>query len=90
MSENFRHHRVSREIIIIEVEAGSPKSARTVKPGKYPADKRQPWTGPPTKRIGKAEALARFLRRVAEQDQIIREYMKPDAAGLAAWLNRTA
>ena len=43
MTENFRHHRVSREIIFVEVPtAGSPKEANCRRPPKYPVDKRQP------------------------------------------------
>ena len=75
MTENFRHHRVSREIIFVEVPtAGSPKSVRTVKPGRYPVDKHQPWK-PATRPPSKAEKLVRFLDRINRQDSEVRAYM---------------
>ena len=38
---------------------------------------------------GKAQRLNEFMRRVIEQEAAVREMLRPDAAELARWLNRT-
>ena len=86
--DDRRHHRVSREIIIVEVPAaGSPKTLREVKPGSYRRNQLEPWR--PARAIPsrprKAERLARFLDAIAEQDRVAREFMKPDAVPMRAW-----
>lgn len=87
----YRHHVATRrEIVFIEVPvAGSPKNARDVKPGRYPHQPREHWTGPP-RRNSKADALRRLIENMRRQDEIAREFMRPDAAGFAAWMNRAA
>jgi hypothetical protein len=79
MTDSFRHHRASREIIIVPVpyEIGSPKHGREVKPGRYPRQDRSPWK--PQRDIpakpNKAEALRRFLERVNRQNEEVRAFM---------------
>jgi hypothetical protein len=83
-----RHHRATPNVIIVLPDAGSPKHARPVKP-RYPQHQpREHWTGPP-KRKSKAEVLREFMRRTPRM-KAARSLMRPDAAGLAAWLNRAA
>ena len=76
-----RHHRATNVVLVI----GSPETVRQTKPPRYPHQRREHWRGPP-RRIGKAEALERLLRHIAENDRRAREMMRPDAAveGLAA------
>ena len=70
MTEQYRHHRVSREIIFVEVPlGGSPKLARTVKPGPYPVDRRGPWrprVKPPSR---KTEGFKRMLDLMRDLDR---------------------
>jgi hypothetical protein len=73
-----RHHHV--QIVFV---GGSPKEGHRTKPGRYPHQPREHWTGPP-KRTGKAEVLRRFLDRIAENDRLAREHMRPDLALLQA------
>ena len=82
MSDTYRHHRAhaggpaDTRIVFIEVPvAGSPKVARTAKPGQYPSNQRQPWR-PATRPPSKAERTARFLNSVARQDADIRRFMQ--------------
>jgi hypothetical protein len=40
-----RHHRASRDaqiVFILPFEVGSPKTAREIKPPRYPSDRREP------------------------------------------------
>jgi hypothetical protein len=77
MAENFRHHRASREIIFVPVPCGgSPEVIRQNKPGRYPHQRPQHWSGPP-KRQSKAEALHQFLRRIAEKEAEVRRMLRP-------------
>jgi hypothetical protein len=97
--DDYRHHRVSREIIFVPVpvevpapvevpEAGSQKIGRIMKP-RYPAqpDRPAPWRPAqhPPRRLNKAERVVEFMRRCAEQEQDLREYMKPNAALFKVW-----
>lgn len=78
-----RHHVARPAVVLILPEAGSPKTVRTVKP-RYPSQTpREHWGGPP-RRISKAEALQRLLRRITEQNEAVREMMRPDLALLKA------
>ena len=85
-----RHHRASNPAVILVLpEGGSPKNARGVKPPRYPSHQREHWTGPP-KRRGKAEVLREFMRRIAENDRVARETMKPDIRLLQGWASGIA
>ncbi len=91
-----RHHRVSREIIIVPVpypvpveapEAGSPELIRQTKPS-YPRQDRLPAWRPaqhPPRRLNKAERVVEFWRRCAEQEEALRDILKPNAAMFKAW-----
>jgi hypothetical protein len=96
MSEAYRHHRASQEIVIVPIaipvpyEIGSNKVLREVKPGPYKHAQREAWRPqrdiPP--RPGKAARLKNWLDAIARQEEAIREFMKPDAALRQAWLAR--
>jgi hypothetical protein len=79
MSDSFRHHRASREIILVPVpyEIGSPKEGRRGKPPAYKRNPREPWK--PQRDIpakpNKVEALRRFLERVNRQNEEVRAFM---------------
>lgn len=94
MSEQFRHHRASRDVQVVLVPipvAGTIRETHRVKPGRYPHDQRQPWrpaTRPP--RPNKAQRVARWLDQCRRQEEIVREFMKPDARLLKAWLGGAA
>lgn len=85
MSNNFRHHVAHPAVIFVLPEAGSPKSARTVKPNQYKHDQREAWR-PRTKPPSEPEKLVRFLDNVHRNDQAARSMLKPAVAGLKAWL----
>jgi hypothetical protein len=82
-----RHHRA--QIILVPVEAGSPKNARTVPPPAFKRNQYEPWR-PATRPPNKAEVLRRFLDAMRRNDEAARSMMKPSASGLAAWMNRAA
>lgn len=86
---NARHHHASRDgpvVVLVPIPVGgSPKSVREMKPN-YPRQERLPHWRPATRPPSKAERLARFLDTMRRQDEIVREFMKPDAALLKAWL----
>jgi hypothetical protein len=92
MDSNFRHHRASRDgpvVVLVPIPVGgSPESIRQTKP-RYPRQDRPPPWRPqraiPTKR-GKAAALQRLIDYFQRQDEIVREFMRPDAAMLKSWL----
>jgi hypothetical protein len=83
MTENFRHHRASREIIFVEVPCGgSPEPLRRGRPPRYPLSQREPWR--PQRAIpakGKAEALKRLLDEFKRQDEIVRGMLTPNPGG---------
>jgi hypothetical protein len=92
MSENFRHHVATRrEIIIVPVpyEIGTVKHTRTVHPPAYRHGQHQPWR-PATRPPNKAQRVARWLDQCKRQEEIVREFMKPDASLLKAWLGGVA
>ena len=77
----YRHHRAhaggpETRIVFVEVPvAGSPKSVKGVKPGSYPHQRREAWR-PRTKPPTKAERTVNFLRRIAEQESAVRDFMQ--------------
>ena len=81
MSDTYRHHRAhaggpaDTRIIFVPIEIGSPKVARTAKPGQYPRNPPTHWQ-PRTKPPSKAEALRRFLDGVAKNGEAVREFMR--------------
>jgi hypothetical protein len=91
----YRHHRAGHapqpSVIFVEVPVGgSPETARQNKPPRYPHQDRQHWR--PQRSIpsrGKAEGLKRLLDYMRRQDEIVREFMRPDAKGWLAWLGGT-
>jgi hypothetical protein len=91
MSDHYRHHHASREIILVPVpyEVGTPRETHRVHPPRYPHDRREPWR-PATRPPSKAERVARWLDQWKRQEEIIREFMKPDARLLAEWLGGAA
>jgi hypothetical protein len=89
MTAYRHHHAANPAVIFVLPEAGSPKEGRRGKPGPYPNQPREHWTGPP-KRRGKAEVLRRLIEAMRRNEEAAREMMRPNAAGFAAWLNRAA
>jgi hypothetical protein len=99
MADARHHHATAPTVVLIPYpvpvetpapEAGSPKIGRIAKPSPFKRNVLEPWrpaTKPPR---NKAERLVRFLDGWAKQDAAIREYMKPNAALLRAWLERGA
>lgn len=86
---DYRHHVARPAVVLILPEAGSPKSARPVKP-RYPQQTpREHWDGPP-RRINKAEALRRLLDGIRRNDEAPRSMMRPDLALLKAHWGMTA
>ena len=65
--------------------AGTVKETHRTKPPAYRHSQREPWR-PATRPPNKAERVARWLDQCRRQEEIIREFMKPDAAGLRSWL----
>ena len=98
MLDARHHHAHAPAVIVVPVpimvpyEIGSNKVLRQIKPPSYPSDRREAWR--PARAIpgrrGKAAALQRFLDYMQRQDEIVREFMRPDAAAMQAWLNRGA
>jgi hypothetical protein len=65
----------STAVILVEVPAaGSPKTARDMKPPAYPRQGREAWK-PRTKPPSKAEATVQLVRRFAEQESSVRAYL---------------
>jgi hypothetical protein len=65
------------QVIFVEVPTGgSPETLRTVKPGKYPLQRREAWR-PATRPPSKAAASVRLLDSFMRQDQIVREMLRP-------------
>jgi hypothetical protein len=84
MSDDFRHHRVSRDpdvrIVLVPVpvpEAGSPKQKHLTRPGPYPVNQRQPWQPQQDipRRLTKSEKMVRFLDGIARNDEAARDHM---------------
>jgi hypothetical protein len=95
MSENFRHHRASHDVQIVLVPvpvAGSPQPLKWAKPGKYPQQTREPWRPQrfiPAKQR-KAERIVEIMRELYRRAEDARRMLRPNAAGLKAWLGRAA
>jgi hypothetical protein len=91
MSEQFRHHTASRDvrIVLVPYEIGTGRETNRVKPGKYPHERREAWR-PATRPPNKAERIVRWLDQCRRQEEAIREFMKPDANLLKAWLGGVA
>jgi hypothetical protein len=91
MTDAYRHHHASREIILVPVayEVGTPRETHRVKPGRYPRDRREAWR-PATRPPSKAERVARWLDQWKRQEEAIRELLKPNAALLAEWRSGAA
>lgn len=70
-----RHHHAVQVVFVETPAAGSPKSARTVKPGRYPTQRREPWR-PASRPPSKAAATVELLRRIAGQDAMVRDFMR--------------
>ena len=83
MSGAYRPHHASRDgpvVVLVPIPVGgSPKEANRQRPAPYQRNPREHWR-PATKPPSKAERLARFLDTMRRQDEIVREFMKPDAA----------
>jgi hypothetical protein len=73
--DEFRHLHAVRVIFVETPVAGSPKVARTAKPGQYPRNAPTHWQ-PRTKPPSRAERTARFLRNVVGQESAVREFMR--------------
>jgi hypothetical protein len=90
MSDSYRHHVATRrEIIFVEVPVAGPAFGRQPKPARYPHQRREAWK-PATRPPNKAERLVRWLDQCRRQEEIIREFMKPDARLLAEWRSGAA
>jgi hypothetical protein len=92
MSENFRHHRASREIVFVAVPvpaAGSPAPLNQAKPPRYPSTQREPWRPaqhPP--RRSKAQRLVDLMRELDRRAEDARAMLRPTSAqGLKACKN---
>jgi hypothetical protein len=79
MSDAYRRHHAIQVILVETPRAGSPKTVRGVKPGRYPSSHREAWrpaTGIPAKR-GKVEAFKRMLDYFKRQDEVVRSMLHP-------------
>ena len=80
MTENFRHHRASRDVQVIVIpvpfEAGSSQPLKWAKPPAYPSTRRAPWQ--PARTIpSKATATKRLLDSIIENEMAVREMLRP-------------
>jgi hypothetical protein len=74
MGSDYRHHVARPAVILVLLEAGSPKNARAIKP-RYPQQtQRQPWK-PASRPPSKAESLRKLLERMNRQNGEIRAFM---------------
>jgi len=79
MSE-FRHHHAVQIVFVETPAAGSPKTLREVKPGRYPSNRRESWR-PATRPPSKAAASVSLLRRIAVQNAEISEFLRSAREG---------
>ena len=77
-----RHHHV--QIVFV---GGSPKEGHPDQARALSASAPRTLDGPASPN-SKADALRRLIENMRRQDEIAREFMRPDAAGFAAWMNR--
>ena len=83
---DFRRHVATRVIVVpVPYEVGTVKETHRVKPPAYRHGQREAWR-PATRPPNKAERIARWLDQMKRQEEIVREFMKPDATLLKAWL----
>jgi hypothetical protein len=78
MSDSFRHHRASRDvqIVLVPYEIGSPKEGRRLRPPRYPSNPHEPWRPQRYIPATKAQRLGEFMRRVQQQTEDAREFMR--------------
>jgi hypothetical protein len=83
MSESYRHHRVTREIVIVPIpfEAG-PDWGRRPQPLAYPVNHRQPWRPAQAIPRSKRAASLELARRISRQDLEVRAYMQRAREGV--------
>jgi hypothetical protein len=83
MTENYRRHHASREIIFVPVEVpvAGPSWPMTRKPGPYKYTQREAWR-PSTRPPSKAEGIGRYLDAIAKQERDVRAFQ--DAARAAS------
>jgi len=87
---DYRHHVARPAVVFIEVPVGgSPAPPNQAKPPRYPHQHRESWR-PRTKPPSKAEALRRLLDAINRNDEAARAMLRPNAAGLKAWLRGRA
>jgi hypothetical protein len=91
---DFRRHTASREIILVPVpyEVGTPRETHRVKPPAYRHNQREAWRPQraiPAK-LTKAQRMGEFMRRVQQQEEVVREMLRPDARLLTEWLGGAA
>jgi hypothetical protein len=91
---DVRHHRASRDVQVILVPvpvAGSPEPFPRKPPPRYPFTQREPWRPaqhPP--RRSKAQRIVDLMRELDRRAEDARQMLKPNAAGLKAWLGGRA
>jgi hypothetical protein len=76
MTDSFRHHRASREIIIVPVPVAGPDYGRQGKPPAYRHNQHQPWKPQRDIPATKAQRMSEFMRRVQQQTEDAREFMR--------------
>ena len=77
---DYRHHRVSREIIFVPVPVAGPDFGRHGKPPNYPVQRREAWR-PATRPPSKAERSVRLLNAIVRQDEEVREFLRQAREG---------
>ena len=76
MADDRRHHRVSREIVLVPIVIGSPEPLKWAKPPAYPSSRRPPWR--PARAIpSKASASKRLLDSIIENEAAARNMLRP-------------
>ena len=91
MSDCRRHVATRREIIFVPVPvAGTVKNTRFVHPPAYRHGQREGWRPQRAIPANKAQRIVRWLDQVRRQEETVREFMKPDATLLKAWLGGVA
>jgi hypothetical protein len=82
MTENYRHYRAhpggpsNTVVVFVPIEGGSPKTLRTVKPGSYPVNQPGHWRPAQHPPKSKGAATVDLLRRTAQQNEEVREFMR--------------
>ena len=78
MSESFRHHRASREIVFVPIVIGSPEPFPHRPPPKYPSSRPAPWR--PQRAIpsnSKGAATVRLLDAISRNEAAARQMLTP-------------